>query len=742
MKSFNGGNANRKFKAFFRNKKRRGSALAAVFIVCTCVALVAASSLQQATGDRRMNHYAALDAEARNAAEAIAEYGLSDLTYRCGTQNSLASDALKPSNQPLKLPSSFYTLFANSNVVMPANPYDGSLPHGSYDTEIIGGTVPDAGRTFIDASIPGNENDVLADRSVIIRQIRVYAKATARDTAGTTVTSRYRRSLQIRDAPLFSYAIFYNMTLEFIVGPAMEVIGPVHTNADLYLECDNSLLFDDRVTAVGKIYHDLRRHNGTIVYGTETVGTGTISFRNKAGNAISMKSGSNWIDSKYSDWYKTSLKLWEGNVQDEAYSVRTCKSVAFDTFVEDDPYTTADEMRDYAYQMIMPLDTTTSADTTIEKQKYAYKAGLVIVVNTSSAGVINGFTLYAQKFDANGNLVYTGTNPVRTLLFSDATTDPEMLANLNAIFKRSKYHYNTSLGYPDSGFYDGRRGSGIDTIDVDMNKLRAAIEKNDARDWGNTADANDATYRPQTWWNGVIYFQFPLDASDVKGVDGAQRSVPNCGVRLYDATSAGSGTSYVPGIPKPSWSTATGTTVATNNTMYIKGSYNADGLSSTGGMTAVDDSKEPAASIVADSITFLSSNWNDTNSMKSYSSNRVASNFTEVSAAVVAGIVPTNSDGNKCRSGAVNNFPRFLENFSNKTFCYRGSMVVLYKSEVGCQNFQTSTYYNPPNRNWGFNALFESGVFPPGTPNIRTFKRVDSKYLSEQEWAAELNNLN
>jgi len=721
--------------------KRRGSALAAVFIVCTCVAMVAGSSMQQSTTDRRLNHYAALNAEARNAAEAITEYGLADLTYRFDTQNTFASDELSKSKKPLTLPESFYTVFANSNVVMPANPYNGSAALGAYETEIVGGSIPDAGRTFIDGSIPGNEEDVLADRSVIVRQVRVYGKATVRDASGVTITARCRRSLQVRDAPLFSYAIFYNMPLEFIVGPAMEVTGPVHTNSDLYLECDNSLTFYDKVTAVGIIRHDLRRNAaGTLVYGTETVGTGTISFYDNDGNKVSMKMGSTWVDSTYSDWYKTSLKLWDGNVQDEAYSVRTCKSVAFGDYVEDDPYTTVDEMRDYAYQMIMPLDTTTSANSVVEKQKYAYKAGLVVTVNTSS-GKITSYSLYAQKFDANGNLVYSGTSPSRTHLCtyvegSVGNSDPEIKANLEAIFDINNYTYSGTT--VNSGMYDQRRGEGIDLLEVNMGKLRDALEDNDATDWGNTTSSTDATYRPQTWWNGIIYFQFPQDTSDVKGEDGVQISEDELGLRLKNATASGSGTSYVPGIPKPSWSSETGTTIATNNTMYIYGNYNADGNSSTGSNTAIDNSNEPAASIIADSITFLSPAWVDSKSMLSYSSNRVASTFTEVSAAVISGIVPTNSDANKCRSGAVNNFPRFLENFSNKTLRYRGSMVVLYESELGCENFSTGIYYNPPTRNWGFNTLFENGIYPPGTPNIRTYKRVDSKYLSENEWDAEL----
>ena len=44
----------------------------------------------------------------------------------------------------------------------------------------------------------------------------------------------------------------------------------------------------------------------------------------------------------------------------------------------------------------------------------------------------------------------------------------------------------------------------------------------------------------------------------------------------------------------------------------------------------------------------------------------------------MAGIVET---ANNDYSGGVENFPRFLENWSGSTFTYNGSMVVLYLSQ-------------------------------------------------------------
>ena len=83
---------------------------------------------------------------------------------------------------------------------------------------------------------------------------------------------------------------------------------------------------------------------------------------------------------------------------------------------------------------------------------------------------------------------------------------------------------------------------------------------------------------------------------------------------------------------------------------------------------------------MGDSINILSGNWQNTlaYSQGSLSGPRVAIDTT-VNAAFLAGIVPT---GNGFYSGGVENFPRFLENWSGKTFWDNGSMVVMFDSQV------------------------------------------------------------
>ncbi|MCW5550842.1 MAG: hypothetical protein KIS67_01620 [Verrucomicrobiae bacterium] len=162
-----------------------------------------------------------------------------------------------------------------------------------------------------------------------------------------------------------------------------------------------------------------------------------------------------------------------------------------------------------------------------------------------------------------------------------------------------------------------------------------------------------------------------------------------------------------------------GLTVATPVPLYVKGHYNATGVSVGGNNTS---NTKPAA-LIADAINVLSGSWSDANSTKSLSS-RVAANTT-VNAAFLAGIVET---GNGYYSGGVENFPRFLENWSGKTFTYNGSMIVLYRSQFATGPWRgtgtTYNIYNPPNRNWYFDTNFlDPTKLPPLCPSVRAFIR-------------------
>jgi hypothetical protein len=76
-----------------------------------------------------------------------------------------------------------------------------------------------------------------------------------------------------------------------------------------------------------------------------------------------------------------------------------------------------------------------------------------------------------------------------------------------------------------------------------------------------------------------------------------------------------------------------------------------------------------------------------------------------VNAAILAGIVKT-SQSSSIYSGGAHNLMRFLEDRTNKTLTYNGSMVVLYNSIRAIRPFQQpGSYYEPPERNLAFDLI-------------------------------------
>jgi hypothetical protein len=167
---------------------------------------------------------------------------------------------------------------------------------------------------------------------------------------------------------------------------------------------------------------------------------------------------------------------------------------------------------------------------------------------------------------------------------------------------------------------------------------------------------------------------------------------------------------------------ANGLTVVTPLPLYVKGHFNATDVSAGSTNTAATK----PASLVGDAITVQSGSWSDGYTSSTGLDSRPAANTT-VNAAFLAGIVQTtNSAGTKKYSGGVENFPRFLENWSGKTFTYNGSMVVMFPSRYATKFWVApgSIVYGAPNRRWAFDSNFLTITkLPPCTPQLQKLVR-------------------
>ncbi|HKR13478.1 MAG TPA: hypothetical protein VJT15_15545 [Pyrinomonadaceae bacterium] len=191
-----------------------------------------------------------------------------------------------------------------------------------------------------------------------------------------------------------------------------------------------------------------------------------------------------------------------------------------------------------------------------------------------------------------------------------------------------------------------------------------------------------------------------------------------------------------------------GISVATENMVYIWGSYNTSGISSApgSGSATLNDGgyqgNQVPASIVADAFFPLSKTWSDAMSAmypeggNSGSTMRTAdvsvsgpSEETSVRAAIIAGTnmsalsgtPDADNDDDSRLSGGMHNFPRFLENWltPQRRWNFVGSFCPLYHSTqaLGPWIYLTQQIYGAPSRNWAFDTTFRDiNRLPPGTP--------------------------
>jgi hypothetical protein len=294
----------------------------------------------------------------------------------------------------------------------------------------------------------------------------------------------------------------------------------------------------------------------------------------------------------------------------------------------------------------------------------------------------------------------------------------------------------------NKGLYDRRRQKGVNLVDIDMDALRKAV----AKMGGTTAKlSNGSSYTPNdndafgnlsaSDWTGIVYVEVAGNPST-----DATTGATNYGTGALADVAAATAVRIRNGKGKvPSHGTANeGLTFVTNAPMYIQGSYNADGTTTTSepaNSAHAPETGEVPAALVADAITLLSDSFDPSATL---ATNKPSSTSNvEISAALLMGITPTNPTlGAKGESsGGAHNFPRFLENWGGKSVFIRGSLVALFESRVATEPWSTD-YYSPPSRNWGFNDLFAQGRYPPGTPRVMSYRRVNFEHLGATDYTA------
>ena len=185
-----------------------------------------------------------------------------------------------------------------------------------------------------------------------------------------------------------------------------------------------------------------------------------------------------------------------------------------------------------------------------------------------------------------------------------------------------------------------------------------------------------------------------------------------------------------------------GFTVASENPVYIQGDYNSNvGDPVWGG----GDVPHAAASIIADSVSLLSSGWTDQNSLAfpiatngSTGLNKRPASKTYYRVAIAGGKSmnfpqPAGTGQDFGTDGGVHNFLRLLEDWNpgsgQVSLYYRGSLVSLYYSQYATGTFKCCTeVYDAPVRKFSFDTDFlVPANLPPGTPMLQDINNLSER---------------
>jgi hypothetical protein len=234
--------------------------------------------------------------------------------------------------------------------------------------------------------------------------------------------------------------------------------------------------------------------------------------------------------------------------------------------------------------------------------------------------------------------------------------------------------------------YDQREGLNVNVTEIDVSALQAKL----------------ATAFPGTTFDGMLYVNLK---------NGDTNRPPS--IRLIN------------GQATPTVSSK-GFSVATNGGIYVV-CDNHDGAQPSGYNTiptnyvAGNPVYNPAM-LMGDSVTLLSSNWNDANAANPDVNSR---NATGGTATINGGVLTGNVSATATTySGGAQNLLRYLENWSGTSVTVLGSLGRLFDSKYYIRAYQQpgAVYIPPQSRTFTYNAALQTAT-PPDSPTTTSFTR-------------------
>jgi hypothetical protein len=555
----------------------------------------------------------------------------------------------------------------------------------------------------------------------------VLSIAQDRQTQPTAILGMEFKS---RLVPLFQFAAFYNQDMDFHLPPTMSLNGPVHSNNDLYLNSTGSaaLNIQGQVTAAGSLYRGEKQASTC---------AGTVNIYDPTNPLALPCSGARQV------FPTSALTAWNNQVRVGVPALRVPDVGEFDA-TPGKRYWDAADLRialDLSTPSTPRIQVRTQGDVDSGTSALTDTTCAPIQAQTSAAVTGSAISLASAPSSnfSSGDAVTLGDDPHIYLVQSASGTSITLTAPVTVTFPANTTVRKAIVSYSENTFKNYREkhsgGGPMDYTPIKMLNvdIRGLLECASASTLMNKPLNDDSE-------GGLVWF-LTVKGSDSNPIP--PKDYNDYGVRIYNGRDL---SSPVGGIA------IKGLSVVSDQAVYIRGDYN---CGSTCNNSSYDDDVRKPAAVMADTINVLSNNWSLDDS---YSNNSISSkasfgnvptmgrpaSATTINAAFLAGIDITGNVnrggqdlGYATAGGGLNNYPRFHEDWSNGyssssfvDFTYQGSMVSLGEPRkvsgawCGSGSLANCNIYNPPNRLWRYDPLFNNAAnLPPLSPRAVFLKQ-------------------
>jgi hypothetical protein len=636
-------------------------------------------------------------------------------------------------------------------------------------------------------------------RGQMARRTDISLTVGARKT-GSNQRCRVTQSAINSEIGLFQFAVFSAMNIELLDPPPMNISGRVHVNGD-FLAGDTFPPADltiQKITASGQ----LRSH-----------GVG-FKIRRASDNSPVAITPAN--DGDEAGWRTASETSWQGNAQDQAWSVPSLQLPATSTAPTQSGRDASGANRSNTDMLRILVDPPRAGDTaSTAKERLANKANIRIIngvwyynngtwpgvaiwsdhpatysnADATEAAIVSPFSLSSVPKSSSGpkRYSYYEYNTTTNLVTND-NSRPSVVSYGPLVRAGATWlpaHRNATVvaaGDDDdrvdgtlTGFSDGRvqydrvntgthaipygtvatEKGHILPLNFDVSAFIQALQDATNNEVGSYISSTERSEGIIVWiantWNNSNSGFPNTAAGKPESTSGVVQALP---LPLCGGSSSTSLTTVLNMVPCSTttmrganavrvWNAATidpnilprGLTIASNGPVYVLGDINTGSLAAGVPDTPrVDDvTKNWVPLMVAgDAVTLLSNNWDDAprawDASPAVRYNNVVTGLVGTDAAnttyVMAVLAGHVERAGGTESGGVNNFPRFLENWSGRVATIHGSLVAGFRSVYQDQGFVVADGtaagpYKAPQRNWNFDPNFAKPANqPPGAPSF------------------------